>query len=46
MQEQTGLIAGAIWEALNTKGELTMGKLKENREGVSACRSLIGPSAG
>jgi Winged helix-turn-helix domain (DUF2582) len=29
MQEQTGLIAGAIWEALNTKGELTLGKLKE-----------------
>jgi hypothetical protein len=29
MQEQTGLIAGAIWEALNAKGELTLGKLKE-----------------
>jgi hypothetical protein len=29
MQEQTGLIAGAIWEALNTRGELTLGKLKE-----------------
>jgi winged helix-turn-helix protein DUF2582 len=29
MQEQTGIIAGAIWEALNAKGELTLGKLKE-----------------
>jgi hypothetical protein len=29
MQEQTGIIAGAIWETLNTKGELTLGKLKE-----------------
>ena len=29
MQEQTGLIAGAIWETLNTRGELTLGKLKE-----------------
>ncbi len=29
MQEQTGMIAGAIWETLNTRGELTLGKLKE-----------------
>lgn len=29
MQEQTGIIAGAIWEILNAKGELTLGKLKE-----------------
>jgi hypothetical protein len=29
MQEQTGLIAGAIWETLNTRGELTLAKLKE-----------------
>lgn len=29
MQEQMGLVAGAIWEALNSKGELTMGKLKD-----------------
>jgi hypothetical protein len=28
MQEQTGMIAGAIWETLNTKGELTLAKLK------------------
>jgi hypothetical protein len=28
MQEQTGMIAGAIWETLNTTGELTLGKLK------------------
>jgi hypothetical protein len=28
MQEQTGVVAGAIWEALNTKGEMTLAKLK------------------
>jgi hypothetical protein len=28
MLEQTGMIAGAIWETLNTRGELTLGKLK------------------
>jgi hypothetical protein len=29
MHEETGLVAGAIWEALNAKGELTLGKLKQ-----------------
>lgn len=29
MHEQTGATAGVIWEALNSRGELTVRKLKE-----------------
>ena len=32
MQEQTGAIAGVIWKALNTRGELTLRKLQEEVE--------------
>lgn len=32
MQEQTGAIAGMIWQALNAKGELTLRKLQKTLE--------------
>jgi hypothetical protein len=29
MEEEIGKTAGAIWEVLNTKGELSLGELKK-----------------
>lgn len=33
MHEQIGTTAGAIWQALNTKGELSLAQLKKALEG-------------
>jgi hypothetical protein len=33
MQENIGTAAGLIWEALNRKGELSLGQLKEEVKG-------------
>jgi len=32
MQKETGTLAGAIWQALSTKGEVTLRKLKAEIE--------------
>lgn len=33
MHEEIGTAAGAIWDALNTKGELSLGELKKKVKG-------------
>jgi len=33
MQQQIGTTAGLIWEALNSKGELSLGQLKKEVKG-------------
>lgn len=33
MQEEIGTSAGSIWQALNTKGELSLGQLKKAVKG-------------
>jgi hypothetical protein len=33
MHEEIGIMAGAIWQALNTKGELSLAKLKKEVNG-------------
>ena len=33
MQEEIGITAGAIWQALNTKGELSLAQLKKEVNG-------------
>ncbi len=33
MQEEVGFVAGAIWEALSAKGELSLAQLKKEVKG-------------
>lgn len=33
MQEEIGVTAGAVWQALNTKGELSLAQLKKDVKG-------------
>jgi hypothetical protein len=33
MQEEIGTTAGAVWQALNTRGELTLAQLKKEVKG-------------
>ena len=33
MQEEIGMTAGALWQALNTKGELSLAQLKKDVKG-------------
>jgi len=33
MQEEIGMTAGAIWQALNTKGELSLAQVKKDVKG-------------
>ncbi len=35
MQEEIGTTAGAIWHALNTKGELSLAQLKKELNGYA-----------
>jgi len=36
MQEEIGITAGAIWQALNTKGELSLAQLKKEVNGKAS----------
>lgn len=36
MQEQIGITAGAIWQALNTKGELSLAQLRKEANGKTS----------
>jgi hypothetical protein len=41
MEKEIGITAGAIWEALNTKGELSLAQLKKHLYILSFSRASI-----